>query len=299
MNCKTTILKKTLFVILTVFFIYPIALASDNEEIYTNTDYGFSINIPKGWSIDQSGPAPIITFRKTEQTPSAADVYLRIMSYPLDHKFKDQSPVDMLTEVTSSIQLPYVEEPRAFEQNGLKGARCIQDSVPVRGLTIIFIGRGITYTIQFTAPIENFEQEYKKIVNSLKSFKIIDEISAAYSQSCSIEENESFVQASFRAISTAMFTYVWANKGAYPGKIEDLLNADPPYLQQDFVSQKHGYIYSTQFYSDGFKITAMPVDCGITGNNTYVMESRGDEIKKMLQPGSEQREFKILKSNCK
>ena len=170
---KTTILKKTLFVILTLFFICSIAFASNNVEIYTNKEYGFRINLPNGWINRESGFPSIIRFKKENAPPSEPLPDLSIGIGPLDPKYNDKSPIDMLSEMGSTSKVAFVEEPREFEQNGLKGARYIVQNNWHRKLTIIFFGRGNIYTILFTARKDTFEQDYKEIENSIKSFELI------------------------------------------------------------------------------------------------------------------------------
>jgi hypothetical protein len=78
-----------------------------------------------------------------------------------------------------------------------------------------------------------------------------------------MNDNDALAKATLRAISTAAESYAAANSGKYPSSIFDLTHAIPAYLNTDYCNQEiAGYIYSCDFKTTGYKITATPSKSG-------------------------------------
>ena len=61
-----------------------------------------------------------------------------------------------------------------------------------------------------------------------------------------------------RSLATAAETYRTV-VGIYPAKVQDLLTAQPPYLNQDICAlRSNGYAYGCHFSKEGYIFTALP-----------------------------------------
>jgi len=69
--------------------------------------------------------------------------------------------------------------------------------------------------------------------------------------------NEALAQSTLRTISTALETYATVNMGDYPESMEDLINADPPYINKDYCEEliSH-YKYECELTKKSYLITA-------------------------------------------
>ncbi|MFA4889551.1 MAG: hypothetical protein WC628_08290 [Candidatus Omnitrophota bacterium] len=91
-----------------------------------------------------------------------------------------------------------------------------------------------------------------------------------------LNANESQAAENLRVVSTAIETYRAANNGAYPLSEDNLVTSDKPYLSKIFNNETvYGYIYSEELRSDGYRIVAAPVNCGVTGSKIFTMDSGG------------------------
>jgi type IV pilus assembly protein PilA len=90
--------------------------------------------------------------------------------------------------------------------------------------------------------------------------------------------NEASAQATLRTISTAAETYAAANNGNFPTDIDDLtsVNATPAYLNEDYTAgPRQGYNYTFTSDSAGYEATAVPLECGSTGNHDFNITTGG------------------------
>jgi len=91
-----------------------------------------------------------------------------------------------------------------------------------------------------------------------------------------IRAGENETVASLKSISSALESYASKNNNVYPQSEESLLNLKPPYLPFPYNNRKmYGYLFMEELGPSGYKITATPVECGVTGNKIYTIETGG------------------------
>jgi len=86
--------------------------------------------------------------------------------------------------------------------------------------------------------------------------------------------HDALAKSTLRTLATASEVYAGEeeNTGRYPTSIEELTEAEPPYLSQPHCGTTHkGFRYSCQFDTLGYKFTATPVEIGKTGNKIYTI----------------------------
>jgi prepilin-type N-terminal cleavage/methylation domain-containing protein len=89
--------------------------------------------------------------------------------------------------------------------------------------------------------------------------------------------NESSAQATLKTISTACETFAAANNGNYPTAETDLTGATPPYLNRAYDTQNvSGYTFAETLAATGYTVTATPVQCGVSGSQTYTITTGGN-----------------------
>ena len=90
--------------------------------------------------------------------------------------------------------------------------------------------------------------------------------------------NDALAKATLRAISTAAESYGTSNNGLYPGDLNSLTTANPPYLNTNYValSPVAGYTYAiASMTSTGYSITATPTKVGSTGTQQETISTGG------------------------
>jgi len=90
--------------------------------------------------------------------------------------------------------------------------------------------------------------------------------------------NDALAKATLRAISTAAESYGTSNNGLYPGDMNSLTTANPPYLNTNYVaiSPVAGYTYApVSMSSTGYQITATPTKTGSTGTTQETIQTGG------------------------
>ena len=91
-----------------------------------------------------------------------------------------------------------------------------------------------------------------------------------------IAANDSFAVDTIKTISAAAEGYAKNNSGSYPSTVSELLNAQPPYLTEDYCDKNLvGYNYICYFEEKGYVITASPDTEGTTGTTTYTITTGG------------------------
>ena len=79
-----------------------------------------------------------------------------------------------------------------------------------------------------------------------------------------------------KSISSALESYAEQNNNVYPQSEESLLNLKPPYLPFAYNNRKiHGYLFKEELAPSGYRITASPLDCNVTGTKIYTIETGG------------------------
>jgi Tfp pilus assembly protein PilE len=91
-----------------------------------------------------------------------------------------------------------------------------------------------------------------------------------------LRANESSAQTALKTISVAYENF-YVDKGAYPASVDDLANADIPYIDEDYASGSYrGYNISCRIIgSEGYTCTAAPVNCGVSGSRVFVIDDTG------------------------
>lgn len=88
-----------------------------------------------------------------------------------------------------------------------------------------------------------------------------------------LNANDSAAKASLQALVTAVESYAAAT-GSYPTSISgDLVNASPPYLNEDLTSSDpHGYNFECGTLSaTAYSCTANAQNCGTSGSKNYTV----------------------------
>ncbi len=75
-----------------------------------------------------------------------------------------------------------------------------------------------------------------------------------------ISANETYAQASLKAISVALETYASGNGGQYPTETTALVGEKPPYLTVNFFEGTHnGYTFSEDLQPYTYSVQAAPI----------------------------------------
>ena len=93
-----------------------------------------------------------------------------------------------------------------------------------------------------------------------------------------LSANDALAKATLRAISTAAESYGTSNNGNYPGDINSLTGATPPYLNKNYCNATviAGYNYSCAGMAlAGYTVTATPATVGSTGSTTFTITTGG------------------------
>jgi competence protein ComGC len=89
-----------------------------------------------------------------------------------------------------------------------------------------------------------------------------------------ISQNESDASINLKLISTALENYARDKNGLYPEKFSLLIQAQPAYLEKDYILQSplKGYDYSCpRLEPSGYTCYAMPVKCNLSGKLVYTV----------------------------
>jgi prepilin-type N-terminal cleavage/methylation domain-containing protein len=88
--------------------------------------------------------------------------------------------------------------------------------------------------------------------------------------------NNAAAQNTLRNISTAAETFSTANAGTYPANMTALVNATPPYIDEDYCNTTvSGYRYTCTMTTTGYSVVATPSTVGTTGSTTYTISTGG------------------------
>ena len=93
-----------------------------------------------------------------------------------------------------------------------------------------------------------------------------------------MEGNDALAESTVRSLSVAAETFATTseNMNVYPQSIEDLTEADEPYLSEGYCGETiEGFKYDCSFSSEGYKFVATPVEMGVTGSAIYVIRTGG------------------------
>ena len=91
-----------------------------------------------------------------------------------------------------------------------------------------------------------------------------------------ISANDALAQSTLRTLSTASETFGTANNGNYPGDMDSLTGATPPYLNTDYCDTTvSGFGYTCTMTAGGYTFTAGVVNMDVTGTTTFTMTTGG------------------------
>jgi hypothetical protein len=94
-----------------------------------------------------------------------------------------------------------------------------------------------------------------------------------------IEQNQDYAQETLKLFSTAVENFAKDHNGAYPAAISELLKSQPAYIDRDYItnpSNRKGYIYACpRLEPTGYRCSATPVRCGLTGKKSYQVTTGG------------------------
>ncbi len=80
-------------------------------------------------------------------------------------------------------------------------------------------------------------------------------------------------RSNIKMLSSAIETYQ-ASNGSYPEDEEELFSADPPYLPDTFRNKvRMGYVFTVELEGDGYRISAVPENCGTTGTKNMIFHN--------------------------
>ena len=91
-------------------------------------------------------------------------------------------------------------------------------------------------------------------------------------------QNEARAQESLRLLSVAFENYARDHLGTYAQQISNLTASEPAYLGSDFLARpsQDGYVFSCErMEALGYRCTAEPVTCGVTGWFSYEVNTGG------------------------
>ena len=90
-----------------------------------------------------------------------------------------------------------------------------------------------------------------------------------------LNANETTAQATLKTMATAAESYASANGGTYPASVEDMLTETPPYLNENYIGTRQGYIFAEDTDVSGgglgYAYNAAPANPGTTGNRYFAI----------------------------
>lgn len=114
------------------------------------------------------------------------------------------------------------------------------------------------------------------IVSSIFILSLLAAIAIPNLLRAKISANDALAKGKLRTLSTASETYATTNGGYYPVSVEDLTNANPPYITERYCDVTvYGFSYSCEFSKFGYKFVATPVTPGTSGTKTFTMQTGG------------------------
>lgn len=96
-----------------------------------------------------------------------------------------------------------------------------------------------------------------------------------------IEQNESNAIGTLKLISVAFENYAREKEGVFPQEFSILNQANPPYLDKDYIalSPYKGYNYSClRLGPSGYSCLAQPAKCQVTGRMMYSVATGGSFV---------------------
>lgn len=158
----------------------PSSVTTLEKQVYSNAKYGFKINAPKGWRVDESGKSGTLVFFFNNQSDKEAvnqfTANINVTSESaqgLDLDSYTKASKDTLSRLFQNYKLT---EDRAVTANGVPariiGSTFTQGLYHLRNLQLIVLKGGQAYIVTFTA-LESTWSKYKSLIeSSLLTFKL-------------------------------------------------------------------------------------------------------------------------------
>ena len=91
-----------------------------------------------------------------------------------------------------------------------------------------------------------------------------------------ISANDALAKSTLRSLSTASETFATAQSGNYPGDIDSLTGATPPYINKAYCgSTVSGFQYTCGFAAGSYTFTAAPITAGTSGTTSFTISTGG------------------------
>jgi prepilin-type N-terminal cleavage/methylation domain-containing protein len=86
-----------------------------------------------------------------------------------------------------------------------------------------------------------------------------------------LNANETTAQATLKTLATAAESYASANGGNYPLSVAVMLAETPPYLNENYIGNRQGYIFGETSTAISYRYTAIPQNLAVTGNRSFAI----------------------------
>ena len=114
-----------------------------------------------------------------------------------------------------------------------------------------------------------------------------------FAQENIISNNDARAQSVLKTLCKASEIYILAHSGNFPQSINDLLNAKPPLINQNYCgSTVEGFTFSCEMSTSEYKFTATPLELGVSGSDTFIITTGG-----VLSGGKEGSQVGLQKGN--
>jgi hypothetical protein len=105
-----------------------------------------------------------------------------------------------------------------------------------------------------------------------------------FPQEYSLAQDEAAAQAFIIRIGASIAIFAQSHDFKMPDSLDVLVKSRPAYLDKYFTkTENNGYRYNVELYPSAFKITAVPIECGVTGNKIFVLQGSSEEIKMQIE----------------
>ena len=86
-----------------------------------------------------------------------------------------------------------------------------------------------------------------------------------------LNANETTAQATLKTLATAAESYASANGGNYPLSVAAMRAENPPYLNENYIGNRQGYIFAEVSTAIAYRYTAIPQNLHTTGNRSFAI----------------------------
>jgi Tfp pilus assembly protein PilE len=89
-----------------------------------------------------------------------------------------------------------------------------------------------------------------------------------------IVAHENYLRAQLRHSATTLENYAAQNNGRYPATNEELIDSGNSWLLSE-KERRDTYRITTELTPAGYRITAEPDSCGLSGNKIFTLQTNG------------------------